>query len=62
MLALARIFVLVKRRSVKSPERVRVARKVRGHPIQNHPDAGLMALIDENNENRRVCRSATWAR
>ena len=50
MLALARICVLVERRAVEARQREVVLRKVPGHPVENHADAGLMARIDERAE------------
>ena len=48
MLAEARIGVLVKMRAVEEREAVRVARKMRGSPIEQYADARLVALVHEN--------------
>jgi len=47
MLALARVEVLVEIGAVEFRERVRVFRKMRGHPIHDHADAGLMTFVDK---------------
>ena len=50
MLALARIGVLVERGAVEAREAVLVLRKVAGHPVENHADAGLVTGVDERLE------------
>ncbi len=45
--ATARIFVLVERRAVEAGQAVGIGREVGGHPIQNHADPRLVALIHE---------------
>ena len=50
VLALARIGVLVERGSIEIRKPVRVFREVRGHPVHDHADAVLMALVDEVHE------------
>jgi hypothetical protein len=47
MLAAARVFVLVQRGAVETPQREVVARKVRGHPVHDHADAGAVQMVDE---------------
>ena len=47
MRAFARIGVLVKMRAIEERQAVRVAREMRGRPIENHSDAFLMAAVDE---------------
>ncbi len=42
--------MFVKMRAVEKSEAVRVARKMRGRPIQNHADAFLMASVDKIHE------------
>ena len=50
MLAQARIFVFVQRRSVERSQPMRVLGKVRRNPVHDYADAGLMAAIDEVHE------------
>src|SRR5688572_25448486 len=59
MLALARIFVLVKGGAVEAAEAVGVAREVGRHPIDEDANAMLVAVIDEVHE---VVRRAVTAR
>src|SRR5437899_4688723 len=47
VLTFARIEVLVQRRAVESPQRKRVFRKMRRHPIHNHAQPSLMQMIDQ---------------
>ena len=47
VLGLAQIAVFIERRSVEPGERVRIARKMRGHPVEDHADTGSVAPIDE---------------
>src|SRR5690348_2801488 len=47
MRSLARIFVLVKVRSVEKRQPVRVSWKMRGRPVEDHADSRLMATIHE---------------
>ena len=58
MLAQARIVVLVKVRAVEERQAVGVGGKVRRHPVQDHADPVLVAVIDEIHE---VFRSAVAA-
>ncbi len=58
MRALARIGVLVEMRAVEERQAVRVAREMRGRPIENHADAFLMAAIDEVHEIFRRAEAA----
>src|SRR5262249_11584460 len=50
--ALARIGVLVKMRAVELCEPVSVTREMRGSPIENDSNAGLVCAIDEFHEFR----------
>ena len=50
LLALARIGVLIERRAVEKSQAVRVFRKMRRHPIDNHADSRLMAAVHEKSE------------
>ena len=50
MLAAARIVVLVQRGAVEAAQAVAVAREVGGHPVDDHADAVLVAVIDEVHE------------
>ena len=50
MLALARIFMLEQRGPVETKQAMRVAREMRGHPIQDHADPGLMARVHEESK------------
>src|SRR6516225_11435469 len=47
MRAFARIGVFVEMRAVEEGQAVRVAREMRGRPIENHPDAFLVAAVNE---------------
>ena len=47
MFAEARIGVFVQRGAVESREAVCVARKMRGHPVEQHADTALVQVIDE---------------
>src|SRR5580704_13963777 len=47
MKALARIGVLVEVRAVKVGEAVLVVWKMRGHPVEDDPQAALMQAVDE---------------
>ena len=47
MPSLARVAVLVEAGAVKLSQAVGVARKVRGHPIENHADGVAVAIVDE---------------
>jgi hypothetical protein len=46
----ARVGVLEERRAVEARERPGVAREVRGHPVQQHPDLVLVHPVDEGGE------------
>ena len=48
MRALARVGVLVEMRAVENCQAVRVAREMRGRPIENHAEAFLVAAVDED--------------
>ena len=48
-----RVLVLVERRAVEARQAVRVGREVRRHPVDQHPDAGLVAAVDEAGESLR---------
>ena len=48
LLALARVGVLVERGAVEEGQAVRVLGEVRGHPVDDHADARLVAGIDED--------------
>jgi hypothetical protein len=50
MHAFARVGVLVQRAAVELRETVRVVGEVRGHPVDDHADAGRMRAIDEARE------------
>ncbi len=50
VLAALRVGVLVQRRAVEPGQRPRVAGEVRGHPVEQHADAGLMQPVDEQPE------------
>jgi hypothetical protein len=41
------VLVLIERRTIEAHKAVRVARKMRRHPVQDHPDAGLMETFNE---------------
>ena len=45
--AFARIFMLVKGRAIEPRQRPVIPRKMRRHPIDNHPEAGLVKRINE---------------
>ncbi len=57
VLALARIFVLVEGGAVEAAEAVGVAGEVGGHPVEEHADAVLVAVVDEVHEVFAACRS-----
>ena len=50
MLALPRVGVLVAGRAVELAQAVAVAREVGRHPVEDHADAVLVAVIDEVHE------------
>ena len=50
MLAAARVGVLVEGRAVELPQAVAVAGEVGGHPVEDHADVVLMAVVDEIHE------------
>ena len=50
MRAAARILVLVERRPVEARERELVAREVRGHPVEDDADPGLVERVHERAE------------
>ena len=43
----ARVFVLVERGAVEAGQRPVVAREMRRHPVNNHPDARLVQRVDQ---------------
>src|SRR5205823_5032303 len=47
MFALARIGVLVEIGAVEFGKRMNVLRKMRGHPIHDHAEPGLMTAVDK---------------
>ena len=62
VLALARVFIFIERRAVETGEAMRIARKMRRHPVEQHADAGAMAAVDEVLQVIRRRRSGWWAR
>ena len=50
VLAPARILVLIQGGAVKPGQGVGVSRKMRGHPIQDHPDAATVEVVDKKAE------------
>src|SRR6266705_567909 len=50
MRALSRVGVFVEMRAIELSEAVSVAREMRGSPIENDADAGLVAAVDEFHE------------
>ena len=62
VLALARVGVLVERRAVEERQAVRVLGEMRRHPVHNHPDACLVAAVDEVHEVLGRAEAARWAR
>src|ERR1700676_4846452 len=52
MSALSRVGVLVKMRAIELRKAERVAREVRGSPVQKNADAGVVAAVDEFHEFR----------
>ena len=50
VLAAGRVRVLVERRAVEAGQRELVLREVRGHPVDDHADAGLVQPVDEEPE------------
>ncbi len=50
MVAEPRVGMVVEMRSVKLGKPMRVVRKVRGGPVHQHTDSGLMCSIDEEHE------------
>ena len=50
VLAEPRVFVLVQRGSVEAAKREIVLGEVRGHPVEQHADAGAVACVDEKAE------------
>ena len=47
VLALARVGMLVERRAVEAAQRPVVLGEVAGHPVQDHPDPGLVQPVDQ---------------
>ena len=58
MEALPRILVLVQRGAVESREAMRIDRKMRGHPVEQHTQPRAMRAIDEAREGRRLAEAA----
>ena len=54
--AAARVLVLVQRRPVEAREREIVAREVRGHPVEDDADPGLVERVDERAEVVRLAQ------
>ena len=50
VLALPRIGMLVERGAVEARQAVLILRKVAGHPVEDHADAGLVKGVDEELE------------
>ncbi len=50
VVALARVGVLVEVGAVEVAEAVLVAREVRGHPVEDHTDAGLVQRVDQEHQ------------
>ena len=46
LVALARVGMLVERGAVEARQAVRVGRKMRRHPVENHADAGFVEAVD----------------
>ena len=59
---LPRIGVFVEVRAVEEAERVPVARKVRGHPVEDHADAVLVQRVDQVTADRLRRRTGGRAR
>src|SRR3989338_5974859 len=47
MVAQARVFVLIQRRTVEARQRPVVRGKVRRHPVEDHTDASLVKSVDQ---------------
>ena len=62
MRAAARILVLVQRRAVEAGERELVPREVRGHPVEDDADPGLVQRVHEARGTRPARPSSTPAR
>jgi len=58
MLALPRVGMLVEVRAVELGQPVRILGEVRRHPIENHADPGLVAVVDEVPELVRISEAA----
>ncbi len=58
MKALARIGVLVERRSIEVRQPLRVGREMRRDPIDDHAETGRVRLVDKSGEPRRFAESA----
>jgi hypothetical protein len=57
LLAAARVAVLVQRGAVEAAERELVLREVRGHPVDDDADAGVVQRVDEVAEVVRVAEA-----
>jgi len=57
MEAHARVRVLVECGAVEARKAVRIGRKVRRHPVEDHADAGSVAAIDQPGESGRFAES-----
>ena len=47
MFSLPRVHVFIEIGAIKLGQRMRIFRKMRRHPIHDHADVGLMALVDK---------------
>src|SRR2546423_11554837 len=57
MLTLARILMFIERGAIESSQRKCVFRKMRGHPVNDHPDTSFVKIIDQ--ETKVVGRPVT---
>ena len=60
LLAALRVGMLVQRRAVELRQRPAVPREVRGHPVQDHPDAGPVQAVDQVAELVRRAEPGGW--
>ena len=60
--ALPRVGVLVQMRTVELREREGVPREMRRHPVEDHPQAALVQVVDEEGETLRRDQSGASAR
>ena len=54
--------VLVEGRAVEADQPVHVLGEVARHPVEDHPDTGLVALVDESTEIVRAAEAAVGAK